>query len=198
MKEPNKGNSTTNQESLNDVCKKKAEVKLKHVDQEVFLSTESKQQIEVNTIINGQQSNWQEQNKEHQHNAAAEEIQTVFVYWNKNKEAIIHEEGKLEEGNPSDQKGNEDERILCDDTEIHGRESEKPLETKDSSEADNENGELEKLRGRKDIRDPDKGNRGLEETQGIVQEGIHVRRASARSIKLPVTRNNDFLWENEV
>jgi hypothetical protein len=93
MKEPNKGISITNQESLNDVCMKKAEVKCKQIHQDVFLSTESKQQIEVNTIINGQQNNWQEQNKGQQHNASVEEIQTDFVYTNKNKEGIIREEG---------------------------------------------------------------------------------------------------------
>ena len=55
---------------------------------EVFLSTKSKQQIEVNKTNNGQQSNLQEQNKGQQ-----QEIQIDFVYTNKNKEAIIHEEG---------------------------------------------------------------------------------------------------------
>jgi hypothetical protein len=82
------------------------------------------------------------------------------------------------------------------DQDKQNRKLEKSLETKDSSEVDKENGELEKLQGRKDIRDPEKGNRGLEETQGIVKEDIHVQQSSARSKILPVTRNNDFLWEN--
>jgi hypothetical protein len=101
-----------------------SDCEMKQTDQEVFLSTDGKQQLEVDTVNKEQQSNMQEQNKEQQHNASEEMIQTDLVYTNKNKEAAMYEEGnKLEDYIPTDQKEDKDERILCVNTETQERKS---------------------------------------------------------------------------
>jgi hypothetical protein len=119
-----KENLTKDSPSLTDVFVKKVEDEMKQSDQKVFLSTDGKQQLEVDTVNKEQQSNLQEQNKEQQHNVSEEMIQTDLGYTNKNKEAAMYEEGnKLEDCIPTDQKEDKDERILCVNTETQERKS---------------------------------------------------------------------------
>jgi hypothetical protein len=117
-----KENLTKDPPSLIDVVVKKAEDKSKQIGQEVFLSTEGKQQLKVDTINKEQQSNLQEQNKEQQHKIPEVNIQTELVYTNKNKETTMYREcSRLEECIPSDQKVGKGGKIPSANTEAQER-----------------------------------------------------------------------------